>query len=498
MMNFLAAKLNTLSFYNLKALYELSYYSNIVYLIYTLGLSYILYPHLGNSIIYWYLLLLLLTFARIYNLYIYHHYNHTYSQKTWYIRFVILSLSSAILFSSLGFYFIREMNEYYQLLIILSLIGISSGASFSLAKDIHLNLTYIGILLLPLLCTVFFSQTTIHYFLVFLILIYIIIYVTVIIKLSQQSEKMFAFESKSILLREIFKNTSLGILTYSHDFRIIDINEMACKLLNSTNDKFLIGTSLKNLNTNIPFNLFGDAFHPDIENHYVGFNQNTDDNPIWIDVKTFSFLGKKFGIEDIGICIIEDKNTEYKAQNKLQFQATHDSLTGLLNRRGFHTLLNDIKTNQKHTTHYSILLYLDINQFKSINDSLGHDSGDRLLIDIANRLSVVIDQTNTIGRLGGDEFIILSPFVSNKKHSAQKLLQAYSKKVQTIFENPFSIQEISLKISASMGVALIEPNNTNLSEYIRKADISMYEAKYAEQNIVKDNILNNSKSMKCF
>ena len=126
---------------------------------------------------------------------------------------------------------------------------------------------------------------------------------------------------------------------------------------------------------------------------------------------------------------------------------------------------------------YSILVYLDLNKFKNINDSLGHKAGDKLLISISNRLKTSVYKSCLVSRFGGDEFILVSPFISNNKEEAEKESKLCIERIQKAFVNTFDIDEMKLSIKTSMGIVIIEPNVRNIDEIIRYADIAMYQAK---------------------
>ena len=126
---------------------------------------------------------------------------------------------------------------------------------------------------------------------------------------------------------------------------------------------------------------------------------------------------------------------------------------------------------------YSLLVYLDLNKFKNINDSLGHKAGDKLLISIANRLKIFVKDTCLVSRFGGDEFIIVSPFAASSAEKAEEESNDCIERIQKTFADPFPIDDMKLSINTSLGIVVIEPNSKNIDEIIRFADIAMYQAK---------------------
>jgi diguanylate cyclase (GGDEF)-like protein len=203
----------------------------------------------------------------------------------------------------------------------------------------------------------------------------------------------------------------------------------------------------------------------------------------WVEAK-YSPITNQEGSVIGGMGLIEDKTKEHIAQQELIHLVSHDALTSLSNRRGFDEYMMKMIGKKQHRTHLSLLFYLDLNQFKYVNDSLGHTYGDKLLIAISKRLQRLIDPGINLTRLGGDEFIIVIPFVTKNKDKAKKKANKYVKKIQEIFAEPFIIEGIHLYIKTSIGIVIIEADSTNIEEIVRHADISMYQAKRGGQEYI--------------
>jgi diguanylate cyclase (GGDEF)-like protein len=153
-------------------------------------------------------------------------------------------------------------------------------------------------------------------------------------------------------------------------------------------------------------------------------------------------------------------------------QALHDPLTGLPNR----TLFQDrtgvaLRTAARSDATVAVLL-LDLNRFKEVNDTLGHQYGDYLLLQVAERLRGSLRDSDSVARLGGDEFAILLPL------SGWEEALAATQRIGAVLHNPFSIHDITLDIDASIGIAIAEPGD-DVETLLRHADVAMYEAKAA-------------------
>ena len=169
-------------------------------------------------------------------------------------------------------------------------------------------------------------------------------------------------------------------------------------------------------------------------------------------------------------------NSTDKLLQKTNHQATHDQLTGMFNRHAFVDMLqqkiNELSMKQK----YSYLLLIDLDHFKTINDSLGHDIGDEVLQEVSFRLQEIASEINTIARLGGDEFIFLGKNFTNKEECL-KTADEISNKLLESLKSTYFIRDHRLYISASIGVSLLKGPRFNANAFIKEADIAMYEVK---------------------
>ncbi len=175
-----------------------------------------------------------------------------------------------------------------------------------------------------------------------------------------------------------------------------------------------------------------------------------------------------------------------KAEEHIQYLAYHDTLTGLSNK---HLLIDRLeRTLIRFTRHerYSALLFLDLDSFKIINDSLGHSIGDNLLIEVSKRLCSTLKETASVARPGGDEFIILLPEISKNKEKAALEAQQTADKIIQALSLPFELGDHLLHIGLSIGASLFSGKKSTCADTILKhADTAMYEAKAAGRNTVR-------------
>ena len=176
------------------------------------------------------------------------------------------------------------------------------------------------------------------------------------------------------------------------------------------------------------------------------------------------------------VLLYASRNT-FNYLQKSKFQAYHDYLTKLGNRRYFIELLENAIKLQKNDHKYFYLLLIDLDHFKTINDTLGHDIGDILLCEVANRMTEISKKhAGHVSRLGGDEFCILSSTCKDKDKCLNDAIE-FANKILDSIKQTYIIDEHHLYISASIGVSIIDNPKMKTGTFIKEADIAMYEAK---------------------
>ncbi len=178
--------------------------------------------------------------------------------------------------------------------------------------------------------------------------------------------------------------------------------------------------------------------------------------------------GNKTGLRSI----VRDVDRQKKYEESLIYLAYHDALTGLKNRKAFYEQLQDAIYHAKRYGTEIVLIYIDIDKFKKVNDTLGHEIGDVLLLEIRDRLQGTLRKTDFISRIGGDEFVVLvdSPHPIQPKVIAKKILKKLSE--------PYNLKGNMVDyISSSIGISLFPTDAVDMDSLVKKADQAMYMAK---------------------
>lgn len=172
-------------------------------------------------------------------------------------------------------------------------------------------------------------------------------------------------------------------------------------------------------------------------------------------------------------------------ENEIKQLAFFDSLTNLPNRRLLidrlsHALVMSTRTNKR-----GALLFLDLDHFKVLNDSLGHDMGDLLLKQVSARLLACVRESDTVARFGGDEFVVMLEDLSEDHAVASSQVSAISKQIITSLNQPYQLNSFEYISTPSVGVAMFGEHGQTHDELLKHADIAMYQAKKAGRNVVR-------------
>jgi diguanylate cyclase (GGDEF)-like protein/PAS domain S-box-containing protein len=175
----------------------------------------------------------------------------------------------------------------------------------------------------------------------------------------------------------------------------------------------------------------------------------------------------------VGAVLVFRDVSEAKALSKqLSYQASHDGLTGLCNRQEFERRLNELIRQEALPQRHHAVLYLDLDRFKQVNDSLGHDKGDLLLEEIARRLEQAVRSGDVTARLGGDEFVTLLQDISNDEAAC-----LIAENILTAVCAPIQLGGHEISVSTSIGGSVYPRDGTDVSTLLKNADLAMYQAK---------------------
>jgi diguanylate cyclase (GGDEF)-like protein/PAS domain S-box-containing protein len=285
---------------------------------------------------------------------------------------------------------------------------------------------------------------------------------------------------KSIRLQaRIFENSEESIVITGADRRILSVNPAFCRI-SGYQDNEIIGKPHGILRSD----KHPDSFYEDIwraverEGKWQGEawsrRKNGENFPVWGSI---SLVRNREDQVSHYFSIFSDITERKRAEERIHYLAYYDDLTGLPNRALLYKLTDQALIEARRSRLHGALLFVDLNRFKPINDTLGHGVGDRLLTQVAERLRETVRAEDVVARLGGDEFVIGLFDITRREHAA-----VVAQKLLTALDPPFWVDEHELKAGAAIGISIYPRDGFDTESLLRMADIAMYRAKQGGQD----------------
>lgn len=276
------------------------------------------------------------------------------------------------------------------------------------------------------------------------------------------------------LWASVYENSGEGIIITNRYNVIVSINNAFSKITGYTADE-LVGKNPNILSSGKQPNEFYRDLWNTVRHDGVwrgelwNRKKSGEDYPLWM---TINAVKKENEEVSHYIAICSDISVQKQREEYINHLAQHDALTGLPNRDLLADRLGQAIVSAKRHQQKVAVLFIDLDKFKNINDTLGHDVGDALLIEVADRLRNLVRECDTICRQGGDEFII----VLNELEKSSTLVFLIER-IQNELSRPYLINSFTLEITSSIGVSIYPDDGISLSELISNADVAMYHAK---------------------
>ncbi|MCG8014827.1 MAG: EAL domain-containing protein [Candidatus Thiodiazotropha sp. 'RUGA'] len=303
----------------------------------------------------------------------------------------------------------------------------------------------------------------------------------------RQSQAKLEFTHQQYL--DLYNEAPVGYASLDDSGLIVRSNQMLASMLGM--EKYsLTGKALAEFMLPIDQNIFRSRFN--------AFVKQPQDKHIDVRFKagdkqseTSSFIGRiqgrrldsdnksgdKHWSETI-LIVISDVTEIKKSEEKIHYQAFHDLLTGIPNRASLYERLENALALAKRQHSFGALLFMDLDRFKNINDSLGHHTGDKLLIDFTHRIQQHRRKEDMLFRMGGDEFVILLAEQHHNKNTMAVIAQRFAEHITGSLNEPIILGGHSFQVTLSIGISIFPfQTKDNLNDVVRQADTAMYQAK---------------------
>lgn len=185
------------------------------------------------------------------------------------------------------------------------------------------------------------------------------------------------------------------------------------------------------------------------------------------------------------VASLTDTSASRNAAEKIEHLAFYDPLTNLPNRRLLVDRLGQALAASTRSGQQGAVLFLDLDNFKALNDTMGHGAGDLLLQQVAERLTTCVRETDTVSRLGGDEFVVILESLSAQSIDAAAQAEATVNTILTAINMPYKLNDFEYSITSSIGITLYNDRELDLEDLLKQADIAMYQAKKSGRNCLR-------------
>lgn len=410
----------------------------------------------------------------------------------WHRWFLVGTYAVAVVWGTSAIILFPENNPANQTIFFVIIAGMAAGAVSSLCQSLPAVSGFLCLLLIPLAAKMFLQQTGETQIVGILVILYLMVNITNAMKLNRTIKeniqlRLQSIEREKILktneerYRHIFRYAPLGIFQYDTESTIVDCNDTFINILGSSKENLIGFNMFSSIQDRRLLNAVKNSLDVGVgyfEGDYVSVTADKT-TPVRVFFKAISSSDKTIlG----GVGIVEDFTEKRLSEQQIRYHTTYDFLTGLPNRRLLlHQLRHEISRAARHG-HLGALLFIDLDNFKTINDSLGHTAGDDLLKIVSKRIADNIRAEDCAARMGGDEFIIIVTELGETIDLAADKARVVADKLRVCLSAPCLIAGREMHITPSIGVSLFPKPGLKSDDILKQADAAMYRAKAAGRN----------------
>ncbi len=404
----------------------------------------------------------------------------------WLDRYYTNVLINGIIWGSSAFLIFPPDQIMNQMIVMLFLFAIGFSSMGVLAAKQDLLLTYVLATYSPLLLRLFFMEdeiyTKIAYSVLALMLIMILVsnyYGKVINNALNNRQYFITIKHSHEKLKErffsLFERAPVGIYYYNEDLEIEDLNAHFMKMNQIEEKDKLIATSLKGLNNEAIVEAHKEVFAGKTGKYKGPFESEHNEN-LYVKLSTVPMINAEGDVAG-GISIINDITTEVTAKEKMIRNAYYDLLTNIPNRTLLMDKLKAFMADTNEYDRYAALLFLDIDNFKKVNDTYGHDIGDKLLKQVVQRIEDIVQSREIFARVSGNKFVILVPSLDSEERVAKEKILDYISTLNQHFAQPLSVVGEGYHVSFSTGIVIFNNKDASAFDLLKRSETAMYQAK---------------------
>ncbi len=312
---------------------------------------------------------------------------------------------------------------------------------------------------------------------------------TYFVDLTEQKHNEQALRTSNEMLKTVLETAPLRIFWKDTALRYLGCNSAFAHDAGMNHPNELLGRDDYQMGWREQAELYRDddrrvMFDDKAKLNYEEPQTTPDGQQIWLrtsKVPLHDAAGTVIGL----LGVYDDITDQKRAEAQIHQLAYFDSLTGLPNRRLLQDRLQQAMTASARSRHFGAVLFLDLDDFKILNDTKGHAIGDKLLIEVGVRLNSCVRDGDTVARLGGDEFVVILENLSGVPTEAATQAELVAEKIRSALSERYQLEELEVRTTPSVGIVLFQDHYDSLDALLKHADTAMYQAKQAGRNTIR-------------
>ncbi len=420
---------------------------------------------------------------------------------SWLTRFRLGIFASGATWGSASIWLFPANDPPHQIFLAFILAGLTAGALVSYAADLVSAGAYIVLVILPLTIRMFITKEGLSVAMSMGLMMYLGFLLMNLRGINRNvsenvslhleaAEREKAARTSEQRYRLLLNHSPVGILHYDNSLIITYCNDRFADMLDIPAER-LHGLDMNTLKDQSPLPAIRKALEGELGYYEGDYRGTLSDVHRWAAVTCAPSLDSEGKIVG-GVAIVQDITERKFAEEHIHHLAFYDSLTRIPNRRLLNDRLEQAIVAGRRTACYGALMFLDLDNFKPLNDTHGHKAGDLLLIEAAHRIGSCIRETDTVARFGGDEFVVLLSELKEEQSESTAGAGRVAEKIRASMSEPYRLvirqndgSEITIEhqCTSSIGVVVFNHQAT-CEEVLKRADMAMYEAKGAGRNCV--------------
>jgi len=414
--------------------------------------------------------------------------------KIWLHRFYSDVLISGVLWGSSAILMFPSGNMMHQMIIVIFIFAISFTSMGNLAAKVELLFAYALVSFVPLIVQLLIVEGETYANLGMIVIALMMILIVVsryfgnIVNVSLKDHQYFLeIKHTHEVLQErffsLFERAPVGIFYFNQSLKILDSNVRFLEIIDASDKSDVINTPLDLIENKELIACYKSVFKNQVGSYRGALNSMVSDKLIYVDLNTVPLQDGEGRIKG-GITIIKDITEEVNAKESMVRNAYYDILTNIPNRTLLMDRIDESLQKCQQECYYAAILYVDLDNFRKLNETFGHDMGDSALKQVAERVILAIDKQDTLARLGGDKFALLVPQLSSDNDHAYKMVIDKAHKIQEALQAPFKIYGADYHLGASIGVHIFPYESDTSYDVLKRSETAMYEAKRQGRNAI--------------